>query len=246
MKSKLVLLMISAWLWGWTPLVAGAAGPGERPLRELSALTVNTSMDHRVLVRKSQAAGVADLRRLLPSARVEEVWAFVPGPNLWVEVGCCERETALGTYVAIDTYLLELFARHAHLVIYHIQPPTAFVAENYSPRRRRLARLAEALPSAQDLATVFKVEPLFWARQPAGRLEWKICSRLGVTSYGVSKEALSGPRPDLKAFDQSPWAEEPDEFGDFPEESLSDVQLVAQVCRRLSRAPFRVEFRPHE
>lgn len=223
------------------------AGPASaaavRHSREEPALSVNTGMDHRQVVRATLAQGEAQMAALLDTAEFEELWAFLPDEGRWVEVGCCERSTPMGNYIGVEAYLLDLMRAHAELAVYHIHYHTRFQKENYNAAKRRQKVLEEALPSPDDMEAMLTLTRRFRALQPAGRVTWRIVSRHGVTTYGLADPAGAIPDdPDLKHFAFSRIAA--DELAEAPEDRATDRALIAQACADLSRPPFAVSFSP--
>lgn len=222
-------------------VVLAAAHPSSagRPEKEMTRLVINFSPDVRTSARLSEGQGIAQLRALIPGADYEEIWAFLPAEQKWVELGCCERQTQRGNYVGMDGQVLRLMAAYPRLVIYHIHTPTHFIKENYHQNRRLLKEVEEALPSATDMATMIKLGREHHKLHPQGQMIWRIVSRRGVTTYGLTPQALAGNEDlDLKPFMFSVFDDE--ELTD-PEESTRE--LVEIAVKRLSRAPFVIEFR---
>lgn len=216
------------------------AGPAlaQRPEKEVPRLIINPSPDFRTTAHLSEAQGVANLRALIPGSDYEEIWAFLPSGQKWVELGCCERQTQRGNYVGLDGHVLRLMAAHANLVIYHIHTPTHFIKENYHQNRRLLKEVEEAVPSATDMATMIKLSREHRKLHPKGGMIWRIVSRHGVTTYGLTPEALAGDGElNLKAFMFSVFDD--DELTD-PEESMP--ALVKLALNRLGRGPFVLKF----
>lgn len=227
-----------------------AAADGPRPWRAAPVLAVNLSHDHRLVSELSREKGEAQLGALCATAAYEEMWAFAPGQNLWIEVGCCERATAGGTYVSLEQYVDVLVARFDRLDLYHIHPRSRFKAETFDDRRRLIETVAEALPSAADMRVMVMVSREFRAAHPQGEMNWYIRSRHGVTTYGLTPAgwAMQG-KPEVSRFNFDPL--DPDEdLADHPALAEADTggpatnKLIAQACRRLSGGPFIVRFRP--
>lgn len=223
------------------PRVSPAKGP--RPIRDEPRLALNQSMDHRQRVTIDQAQGEAQIRELAESASFEELWAFLPVEGQWLELGCCERLTETGSYVGVEAFVLGLMARHPEMAIYHVHPHTRFQKENYTAAKRRQKVLEEALPSQPDMEAMLTLAKAFRRLQPQGRLSWRIVSRHGVTEYGLTGHDTPLPEdPDLRPFAFSRLS--PDEMENAPEGSQADRALIAQACADLSRAPYKVTFRP--
>ncbi|MCA1905681.1 MAG: hypothetical protein LDL11_03705 [Desulfarculus sp.] len=240
------------WLIGGLALLAlvlaGAApgpapaGPG-RPIRDEPRLSLNQTMDYRQRVSADQAQGEAQIRELVATAAFEELWAFLPAQDQWLEIGCCERLTAAGSYVGVEAYVLDLMARHAEMAIYHVHPHTRFQKENYTAAKRRQKVLEEALPSLPDMEAMLSLTQAQRRLRPDGRLAWRIVSRHGVTEYGLARPDDPLPEdPDLRPFAFSRLGLE--ELEDAPEDLEANRALIGRACADLSRPPFRVTFRP--
>lgn len=220
--------------------VLAFAGPAlaQRPEKGVLRLLINPSPDFRTTTRMSEAKGVANLRALIPGSDYEEIWAFLPDEKKWVELGCCERQTKRGNYVGLDGHVLRLMAVHANLSIYHIHTPTHFIKDNYHQNRRLLKEVEEAVPSATDMATMIKLSREHHAMHPKGGMIWRIVSRQGVTTYGLTSQALaSAEELDIKPFMFSVFD---DEELTNPEESIRD--LVRLALKRLAKGPFVLKF----
>ncbi len=220
--------------------ISASPAAAQRPEKEVPRLAINSSPEFRTFARLSEAEGVAQLRALIPGADYEEIWAFLPGEQRWIELGCCERQTQRGNYVGLEGHVLKLMAARPNLTIYHIHTPTHFIRENYHQNRRLLKEVEEAVPSATDMATMIKLSRQHHAMHPQGRMTWRIVSRHGVTTYGLTPEALAGGeelniRPFMfSVFDDAELTD--------PEESLQE--LVQLALKRLSKAPFVLKFKP--
>ena len=235
-------------------LVLAAAAPsgadGPRPWKASPALAVNLSHDHRLVSELTRDQGEAQLGALCATADYEEMWVFAPADNLWIEIGCCERATAGGTYVSLEQYVDTLVARFDRLALYHIHPRSRFKADTFDDRRRLIETVAEALPSAADMRVMVMVSREFRAAHPSGEIAWRIRSRHGVTTYGLSPAGWeAGGKLDVRRFNFDPL--DPDEdLSDHPALSEADSggpgtdKLIALACRRLSGGPFLVRFRP--
>ena len=220
--------------------VLAFAGPAlaQRPEKEVPRLIINPSSAFRTTARLSEAQGIADLRALIPGSDYEEIWAFLPDEKKWVELGCCERQTKRGNYVGLDGHVLRLMAVHANLSIYHIHTPTHFIKKNYHQNRRLLKEVEEAVPSATDMATMIKLSREHHKLHPTGAMVWRIVSRHGVTTYGLTPQALaSAEEISLKAFMFSVFDDE--EVTD-PEKSLQS--LVRLALKRLAKGQFVLKF----
>lgn len=240
MMGRAALTSSLAWL-GALALTLAAACPAwaqGRPERQVPRLSVNSSMAFRQSVAQSEAQGIAQMRAMLPQADYEEIWAFLPAEQRWLELGCCERQTRRGNYVGLDGEVLRLMAAHDRLAIYHIHTPSHFIRENYNQGKRLLKTVEEALPSAMDMATMIKLSRQHRRLHPRGQMIWRIVSRHGVTTYGLTARALDGQDElGLKPFYFSPLEEE-----ELTEPGSSLVPLIELALRRLAQEPFVLGF----
>jgi hypothetical protein len=212
----------------------------QRPEKEVTRLVINPSPEFRTFARLSESQGIEQLRALIPGADYEEIWAYLPHEQRWVELGCCERQTKRGNYVGVDGHVLRLMAAHPRLVMYHIHTPTHFIRENYHQNRRLLKEVEEALPSATDMATMIKLSREHHKLHPKGHMTWRIVSRHGVTTYGLNSRAMAGyDELDLKPYMFSVFDD--DELTD-PEESTRE--LIEIAIKRLAKTPFVLKFIP--
>ncbi|MCF8096899.1 MAG: hypothetical protein K9K65_03575 [Desulfarculaceae bacterium] len=221
-----------------------------RPWRDEPSLRVNRSPAYRAVVRAYMARGEAQMRALCAKPDFEEIWAYLPGQKLWVELGCCERTTRDGNYIGIEVYVYGLLKKYDDLAIYHIHPKTAFIRDTYHADKRLIKTVEEALPSAQDINAAELLSRRFWAEHPSGRIVWRIVSRHGVTTYGltpagravkeVSAQAFLFDPLDAEELAESPALAQPTTPG--PEVN----RLIAQAVKRLNSDQVFVRFRPFE
>jgi hypothetical protein len=237
-RRTIIVLALLALMACWAGMAFPAAAG--RTEKEVKHLIVNSSSQFRTTAHLSEAEGITQLRSLIPGADYEEIWAFLPGERKWVELGCCERQTQRGNYVGLDGHVLELMAANSRLTIYHIHTPTHFIRENYHQNRRLLKEVEEAVPSATDMATMVKLSRQHHRLHPKGEILWRIVSRLGVTTYGITPLALAGTEEvSIRPFMFS--ALEEDELTDSEE---SKAALVKLALKRLAKDPFVLTFDP--
>ncbi|MCB2186606.1 MAG: hypothetical protein KQJ78_09330 [Deltaproteobacteria bacterium] len=198
------------------PAVAQAAGPGAklRPWKVCPRLFVNPTMEFRAVVHLGEAAGLAQIQALAAGAQFEESWVFVPDQGLWIEVGCSERKTPFGTYVALEGYVFQLMDQFPRLKLYHVHPQGQFRRETYGPRQILRENVAEALPSFDDIKAMVLLSRVFRAGQPWGEMSFGLVSRHGLTTYGLTaagREArgeISARRFVFSPLDSQEWLEE--------------------------------------
>jgi hypothetical protein len=207
-------------------------------------------MAFRAVVKAGRAQGEAQLRALCARPDFEEIWAFLPGQELWIELGCCERTTPQGNYIGIEAYVYGLLQQYRELAIYHIHPQSAFVRANYHADRRLIKTIEEALPSVADINAAELLSRRFWRAHPQGRLAWRIVSRHGVTDYGLTPAGRAVREVSAQAFLFDPL-----EAGDLaespalarPTEPGPAVNwLIARAVRRLNGKEVFVRFRPFD
>ncbi|WP_338604155.1 hypothetical protein [Desulfoferula mesophila] len=230
---------------------AGAWADGEpRPLREEPKLTVNRSPAYRAVVQADQTRGEAQMRALCAAPDFEEIWAYLPAKKLWIELGCCERATKDGNYIGIEVYVYRLLEQYDDLAIYHIHPKTAFIRENYHDDKRLIKTVEEALPSAEDINAAELISRRFWAAHPEGRIVWRIVSRHGVTTYGLTKQGRAAKEVSAQAFLFDPL--EAEELAESPALANPTAtgpavnRLIAQAAQRLNSDEVFVRFRALE
>ena len=131
----------------WMLAPTGVQAESEpRPWRDEPTLRVNRSPAYRAVVRADLAAGEAQMRALCAAPDFEEIWAYVPGEKLWIELGCCERTTKDGNYIGIEVYVYRLLKKYDELAIYHIHPKTTFIRDTYHADKQLIKTVEEALP----------------------------------------------------------------------------------------------------
>jgi len=236
-------------LWMLAPAMAHAESE-PRPWRDEPVLAVNRSPAYRAVVRADLAAGEAQMRALCAQPDFEEIWAYVPGEKLWIELGCCERTTKDGNYIGIEVYVYRLLTKYDDLAIYHIHPKTAFIRETYHADKRLIKTVEEALPSAQDINAAELLSRRFWAEHPQGRITWRIVSRHGVTTYGLTPAGRAVAEVSAQAFLFDSLG--PEDLAESP--ALADPtapgpevnRLIARAVKRLNSGEVFVRFRGFE
>ncbi|WP_449245885.1 hypothetical protein [Desulfarculus baarsii] len=228
-----------------------ALGPA-RPLQAAQKLAVNLQDGPAFVVQTSQADGEAQLAQLAASAGLEEGWAFIPAENLWIEIGGQAGKTGRRTYHLLDDTVYHLMMQYDHLVIYHIHPKNSFAGETDGPFHKLQWTVAEALPSYADMAVMIDLSGFFRQHHQAGRLQWAIVSRHGVTTYGLSQRAAENAETvRLKQFAYRPLDKDDDaemlqKNGALlrPEEGGPAVDAIIEQCaRRLCSDQVWVSFR---
>lgn len=250
----------------WLPLVAALAlaqpapaaeatralGPA-RPLQAAPRLAVNNGSGPALVVQAGQTDGEAQLAALARVSELEEGWVFAPAENIWIEVGGQAAKTGRRTYHVLDDTIYYLLQKYDRLVVYHIHTRGAFAGETDGPFQKLQWTVAEALPSYADMAVMIDLSGFFRQRHPAGVIDWRIVSRHGVTSYGLTPRAIENAETvRLKQFSYRPL--DKDDDADMlensgallrPEDSGPAVDFVIGQCtRRLSSEQVFVQFRP--
>ncbi|MCB2228525.1 MAG: hypothetical protein KQH53_17750 [Desulfarculaceae bacterium] len=230
--------------------VAPAAEPEPRPWRVEPRLRVNPSPALRAVVHAGRTSGEAQLRALCAAPGFEEIWAYLPGEKLWVELGCCERTTKDGNYIGIEVYVYRLLKKHPRLAVYHIHPKTAFIRETYHADKRLMKTVEEGLPSVADINAAELLSRAFWKHHPEGEIEWLVVSRHGVTTYGLTPAGRAAREVSAQAFLFDPL--DPNELAEA--DAMSDPtapgprvnRLISQAVERLNGKEVFVSFRPFE
>jgi len=116
-------------------LAAGCTLHRERPLQEISALEINVDNMYRGIMYESEEKGVEDMRELIKTSPLEEIWAFTSqNEPKWSEIG--EEQGLHAAYIGenreqfmyssgirIDgRYLRKLAEQHDDIVIWHPHP----------------------------------------------------------------------------------------------------------------------------
>lgn len=240
-------IILTSWILAPTGVQAEAE---PRPWRDEPALRVNRSPAYRAVVRADLAAGEAQMCALCAAPDFEEIWAYVPGEKLWIELGCCERTTKDGNYIGIEVYVYRLLKKYDELAIYHIHPKTAFIRDTYHADKQLIKTVEEALPSAQDINAAELISRRFWAEHPKGRITWRIVSRHGVTTYGLTPAGRAVKEVSAQAFLFDPL--EAEDLADSP--ALADPttpgpeinRLIAKAVEGLNSDQVFVRFRGFE
>ena len=221
-----------------------------RPWRDEPSLRVNRSPAYRAIVHADMARGEAQMRALCAQPDFEEIWAYLPGQKLWIELGCCERTTRDGNYIGIEVYVYRLLKKYDELAIYHIHPKTAFIRDTFHADKRLIKTVEEALPSAQDINAAELLSRRFWAEHPNGRIVWRIVSRHGVTTYGLTPAGRAVAEVSAQAFLFAPLDAE--DLADSPALAQPTTpgpevnRLIAKAVQRLDGKEVFVRFRPFE
>lgn len=175
----------------------------------LEGLIANAENKYRSIVYKNEKRGVADMRKLLKSSRVEECWVYLPEEEKWVEIGRGETpekkvDNRYITKVSLDVqFLEELMTENSSLVVYHIHPTyTLLLEENMNERRedghamnanerekeRALFLMRRVFPSEQDLGNMIENTMEFYGKNPYGNVSFKISSHYGITEYRLTEK----------------------------------------------------------
>lgn len=241
--------VLAAGLLAIAPAPAFGAGK-VRPWKSEPRLSVNLSSAHRSVVSAGRAEGELQLRALCARPGFEEIWAYLPGEKLWIELGCCERTTRDGNYIGIEIYIYKLLAKHHRLAIYHIHPKTAFIRETFHADKRLLKTVEEALPSVEDINAAELISRRFWRERPRGKIAWRIVSRHGVTAYGLTPAGRAAQEVDAQAFLFGPLdADELTEAETMPQPTAPGPEvnrLIAEAVQRLNGKEVFVAFQPFD
>lgn len=201
-------------------LAASPAGTayGERSERSVDSLAVNPLNTYRMVSRKDEAAGIADMRRDLGQA-FDEAWAYLPQAQKWVEIGVDEQPTVR---VGVDEHFIRYRARHAldwefvegilrknnDVALYHTRPVPSYVIrdgvetllEKYQLEpddttamevARESLYITAALPSPNDLKNMAERTLASLRLNPRAQVAFKISSPLGITEYGLTPEGVT-------------------------------------------------------
>lgn len=161
---------------------------------EAEELQVNPDSRKSFRVRKSEAAGVVDLQKLVAQENFEEAWVYVPEDKEWWEVGRFSWEDAVGVYTIINDGLIEILAGASPEVVhYHFHPERVTrKLSGLSPTAVLSAvTLTEwALPSDVDLRTALAQSCYITEQFPGKKIRFKVASTAGVVEYTPLLEKL--------------------------------------------------------
>lgn len=114
---------------------------GERPEMEFDALMANPQNNVRVVAYKDRNSGLADLKSLAKSSKYEEMYAFFPNQNKWVELGHSETTSQKLEYD--KQFLAQEFLKDQMVEIYHTHTQSGIDKEldNFEDAYARNGRL---------------------------------------------------------------------------------------------------------
>ena len=107
--------------------------------------------------------------------------------------------------------------------------------------------MEEALPSAQDINAAELLSRRFWAEHPQGRITWRIVSRHGVTTYGLTPAGRAVAEVSAQAFLFDPL--EAEDLADSPALAHPTTpgpqvnRLIAKAVKRLNSGEVLVRFK---
>lgn len=237
------------------------------PYRQQDILVANLENAVRTLVRADQPSGVSQIQSLMLKSDVEELWAFVPSIEMWIEIGRNESVTELDSEVETDTEFLEKIVHLYHSVtIFHFHPagffrrawkgepyPLAHPAEALAGEQSR--PIGFALPSPNDTVGSIELSRLLSASDPESRITYAVVSPYGVVTYGPTVSGLAAiaydwgnPRAMLArsivtrlAIRRLPFNVERT-VGSLNDPSIGDV--IAALCAQASDETYRLRFDP--
>jgi len=164
----------------------------------------------------TQVEGEKYLRNLSETVMYEESYIFLPEKQQWIALGKKHISLQQGNRVAIGiaddvTILKKTQTENDALIEYHNHPQTskalveainattskAVKEKNItSPdywsavfKRFTLERdLFDVFPSDNDISNMIKDSYTFYGEHPSGSIQFKIVSKLGITTYGLTNE----------------------------------------------------------
>jgi len=185
-------------------------------------LVVNNDSKYRTISYKNEEEGIAELRSLINTSRIEECWIYLPVEEKWVEIGSgAVPETKVDdrfiTKVGLDVQFMDrVMVKNNFLVVYHIHPTYSLflehqikesresglpMEENEIKKARTVFLIKRAYPSEQDLGNMIENTLEFLKKNPNGNITFKICSHYGLTEYYLTKEGqiyfVCGNYPEL-------------------------------------------------
>lgn len=151
-------------------------------IKEVDKLVVNTACSYRTAAKKSEEEGVKDIRELIDSSDLEELWAYLPQESLWVEIGRNEESFGESSVSTDEAYFKKLIQTYDELILYHFHINDE---RNYPSLKelKKIFNVKKAMPSGSDLAAIFCSSILFYRFQPYGKISAKLCSKCGITEF---------------------------------------------------------------
>ncbi len=181
-----------------------------RPFVIRTQLGTNAGGSVRELVLLGEAEGARQILSLTKLSVLEEQWAYLPGPGIWVEVGVNEDLGPLGPQVESDgDYLAHLIRTFDRVHLYHFHPQHYFASEEAvaivydltTPvdglAAEERAAIALALPSPTDVASSASVAVMNQELHTDGEVRNFVVSPYGIVEYQptrVGRQRLASER----------------------------------------------------
>lgn len=175
-----------------------------RPYSEHSTLLGNAENLVRTIVPADEAIGFLQIHALVPRARLEEQWAYVPALGFWIEVGHSETGTETDPQVQTDAeYLRTLVGLFGAVHLVHLHPASAYVQgaweERLFPARypagdlkaSGLHLIGYALPSPDDVWSSIVLNQAMHREFPGADVRHSVVSPHGIVSYGPTAHGLA-------------------------------------------------------
>lgn len=185
-------------------LDSGRLPASSQPYAERSMLLANTDNVIRTIVPADEEMGLLQIHALVPRARLEEQWAYVPTIGLWVEIGKYESGTEADPQVETDMeYLRKLVGLFGTVHLVHLHPanvyidgdweerlfPVGFPAANL--RTSDLRPIGYALPSPDDIWSSIVLSETIHNEFPEANIRHSVVSLHGMVSYGPTASGLA-------------------------------------------------------
>jgi hypothetical protein len=194
-------------------------------------LSTEVSTSCRNVIAKSERDGIQDLRRLVISGHLENVWAFVPSKSLqdqslWYELGT-ERTSNSTKYdvAALD----QLMDAHDEMVLYHIH------TDDYKGPEDAII-MGVTMPTGTDIRLMICAITEFYSQHPGGRISFKLCSAYGVAEFCLTAKGRHHYR-DL--YRERRWTELEEVEKEFEERLHAGVTLLHTSEAELSEEAIR-------
>jgi hypothetical protein len=216
-------------------LTAEQMPASDRPLVTRAELGTNSGNTTRDVALLSEAEGVRQILSFTEWSALEEQWAYLPGPGLWVEVGVNEDVGRHGPQVEGDSeYLAHLISAFDRVHLYHFHPQRYFAegaadatvyalaasVDGLTPDAR--AAIALALPSPTDVWSSANLAVMHEQLNPDGEVRNFVVSPYGIIEYQPTEDG----RRKLAT-----------EFGHPLARTMRDLTTLAAI----RRAPFNIE-----
>jgi hypothetical protein len=241
----------------------------ERPVKSVDSLVVNTSKEFRTVAKKSEEAGIEDMRKLSGISSLEESWAYLPKDSTFIEIGVDEKSSDnANPHMMVDIpYLEKLLKMYDDMTIYHFHPVISkklidgevnkWKKQGYSYTNDEVEfrmSIAKSTPSGPDLGFMVVTSEFFYLHgttSPKASIKERICSKYGVAEFSLTEEGREYFKD--KNFSQCMFdgqLSHASAYVSFSKQRDKSAQpdLISEIkrfCRLLSNEDIKVEFTPY-